>query len=393
MANAGVERFEAKTERDLTMRRALIACGGTGGHLSPGIALAEELLSRGWKCELLISNKQVDSRLVNKYGAFEYASIPGSALSFSPVRFLKFIGNLVSGIRLCARKIRETKPDVVVGFGGFLSAPALLAGKFSKTPVVIHEANRIPGRLTRLASKFVDRLYLPHGVTMKIYRSDRIRSMGMPVRSEIKKILRSQAKQELGFDPDRKLLLVFGGSQGARSLNKWVEDTLDSLAEAEIQVLCLTGLGGEREGETLSPSKKGGSVKSLFLGFSDQMALMLSAADLAVSRSGAGSIAEIERCRTPSILVPYPYAADNHQHFNAQRFESEGGCITVEHYSMSELLDRVMEIINDDSRLRQFEANLEAMDRAVAQVEMAEDLEEIIASRDATRGGKVAVSR
>jgi len=364
------------------MRRALIACGGTGGHLAPGIALAEELVSRGWTCELLISKKQVDALLVKKYEQFEYDSIPGSAMSLSPIRFARFVRDLFSGIRLCIRKIRQKRPDAVIGFGGFLSAPALIAGAIMKVPVAIHEANQIPGRVTRLASRFADRLYLPPDVNLKSARAGRTFHVGMPIRNEIEKMERADAKRRLGFDPSRKLALVFGGSQGARSLNEWMEVSMAPLARESIQMVCLTGNREQEAREIRFPSKTGESVKSVIEGFSDRMALLLSAADLAVSRSGAGSIAEIVRCRTPSILIPYPYAADNHQYYNAKRVVDDGGGLLLDHDSMEQLLEIVLQTIGDDDALKRFESNLEKMDRVDAQSAMADDLEALLESRN-----------
>lgn len=368
------------------MKRALIACGGTGGHLAPGIALAEELVSRGWSCELLISKKQVDAQLVKKYGQFEYDAIPGCAMSFSPVRFARFLRDLISGVRICIRKIRKTQPDAVIGFGGFSSASALLAGVFTKIPVAIHEANRVPGRVTRLVSRFANRVYLPTDIYLKSVRSGRTFNVGMPIRTEIEKMAKDDAKRLLGFDPNRKLLLVFGGSQGARSLNEWMAASMKPLALDSVQMLCLTGNRDDKAEERMYPAKAGEAVRSLILGFSDQMALLLSAADLAVSRSGAGSIAEIARCRTPSIFIPYPYAADNHQFYNAKRVADAGGGLLLNHESMDELFELVRITISDDDGLREFESCLEAIDGIDAKSIIADDIEmSLVTSKSASR--------
>lgn len=368
------------------MKRALIACGGTGGHLAPGIALAEELVSRGWSCELLISKKQVDAQLVKKYRQFEYDSIPGCAMSFSPVRFSKFLRDLFSGVRICIRKIRKAQPDAVIGFGGFSSASALLAGIFTKIPVAIHEANRVPGRVTRLLSRFANRVYLPTDVYLKSVRSGRTFNVGMPIRTEIEKMAKDEAKRLLGFDPNRKLLLVFGGSQGARSLNEWMAASMEPLALDSVQMLCLTGNREDEAEERMYPAKAGEPVRSLILGFSDQMALLLSAADLAVSRSGAGSIAEIARCRTPSVFIPYPYAADDHQFYNAKRVTDAGGGLLLNHESMDELFELVRITISDDDGLREFESCLEAIDGIDAKSIIADDIEmSLVSSKSASR--------
>ena len=226
------------------MGKAFIACGGTGGHLSPGIALAEELIAQNWTCTLLISSKQVDSRLVSKYSQFEYETLAGSAFSLEPVALAKFMVNLARGTARCLSRLQREKPDVVIGFGGFLTLPAMLAALIVGLPTVVHEANRVPGRVTRIVSLFARRIYLPKGVSLRTKRSSRIRHLGMPVRREIKQLPKHNAKISLGLNPEQRVLLVMGGSQGAEALNEWVKENLASLAQKEIQVLCLTGGAG-----------------------------------------------------------------------------------------------------------------------------------------------------
>lgn len=372
------------------MRRVLIACGGTGGHLSPGIALAEELVSRNWECTLLISNKQVDSRLVKKYEQFGYEAVEGRPFSIRPDRLLLFLLSLIKGTIRCSRMIHEKRPDVVIGFGGFLSMPALLAGFLAGLPTVIHEANRVAGRVTRIVSWFARRIYLPKGVGIRTKRKSRIRYLGMPVRNEIKSIAKSVAKERLGLNPKQKVLVIMGGSQGAESLNKWVKTSLPSLAQKEIQVYCLTG-GSEADGAMTFKSPTGEEVKSVFRRFSHEMAVVFCAADLVVSRSGAGSIAEMMRCRAPAILIPYPYSADDHQIANAQNFEMLGCGIQTSQDYLSNLLDEVKEVIYNEWLLQRFRSNLKLADRPDIQAFIASDLERIVSENgfDNPVGSKV----
>jgi len=371
------------------VKRAVIACGGTGGHLSPGIALAEELISEGWTCELLISNKQVDSRLVRKYSNFTYKNVPGSPFGISPLRLAKFLINLAVGVAKCIKLYKKERPKFVIGFGGFLSLPAMLAGFICRIPVAIHESNRAPGRVTRIASSFANRIFLPHGISLRILRSSRIRHVGMPVRREIHLHSRNQAKRDLGYDPQRKLLVIFGGSQGARSLNEWVKKNLAVLAQDEVQVLCLTGMGSGSDGQMIFRSRSGAEIRSKFIRFSDNMATILSAADLVVSRAGAGSISEITRCRVPAILVPYPYAADNHQLLNARYFEMQGGGIVIGEDYINSLLAEVRDVLFNDWLLQTFKNNLEAMNRAKPQRVMIREIRMMIQElrQEMIRGG------
>ncbi len=366
------------------MRRALIACGGTGGHLAPGIALAEELLSRGWECRLLISGKQVDSMLVQKYTQFKYEAIAGSGLSLRPIQFLRFLRDLLNGYRSCVRIIRLSGPELVIGFGGFISASALLAGVRNGVPVAIHEANQIPGRVTRLTSRFANRVYLPDGVVLKEASKGCIRNVGIPLRTEFERQSKGEAKRILGFDSEKKLLLVFGGSQGALALNEWAKEHSRFLNEKQIQLLCLTGMSGCLD-STGKESDEEFQSMTVFMQFSEEMAVLLSAADLAISRAGAGSIAELIRCRVPAILVPYPHAADNHQLFNAQSFVTQGGGFLCRQEEMNNLLDTVLDVIFSDEERDRLAKNLEAMDQSNSQSEIADDLERLVAI---TRSGQ-----
>ncbi|MDQ8185456.1 UDP-N-acetylglucosamine--N-acetylmuramyl-(pentapeptide) pyrophosphoryl-undecaprenol N-acetylglucosamine transferase [Pelagicoccus sp. SDUM812002] len=360
------------------MKRAIIACGGTGGHMSPGIALAEELTSRNWNCTLLISNKQVDSRLVKKYRDFDYETVDGRPFSIRPNRLVLFLISLVRGTIKCTRMIHAKKPDVVIGFGGFLSMPAMLAGFLAGLPTVIHEANRVAGRVTRIVSWFARRIYLPKGVSVRTKRSSRIRYVGMPVRNEIVSQSKSAAKRKLGLDPRLNLLVIMGGSQGAESLNKWVKASLPILAQKEVQVFCLTGGGTEADSSMTFKSPKGTVVRSLFRRFSDDMATVLSAADLVVSRSGAGSIAEMMRCRAPGILIPFPFSADDHQVENAKNFESLGCGIHMSQDYIGDLLKEVQDVLFNEWLMQKFRHNLELADRADVRSFMANDLERIV---------------
>lgn len=368
------------------MNRALIACGGTGGHLSPGIALAQELISRGWECRLLISSKKVDSRLLEKYTELEYEAVPGSGLSFRPAPFCRFVRDFIKGYRVCLKILDSFRPDAIVGFGGFISAPSLMAGSRKGVTVAIHEANRVPGRATRLTSRLADRIYLPNGVVLAGRGSDRIRYAGVPLRTEIVPIDKGKARQSLGLEQSRKTLLVFGGSQGARSLTDWAIENASRLMERNIQLICLAGLGlaSERR-DRMVESGEGPATR--FLDFSDDMPTLLSAADLVVSRAGAGSIAEIARCGVPAVLVPYPYAADDHQARNAEEFERQGGGMLLPNHRLGELFAIVEELMSDGTKLDSMKKRLRAIDASNSRSEIANDLETLVLR---SRSGEMA---
>jgi len=357
------------------MSRILIACGGTGGHLSPGIAVAEVLQERKHECLLLISEKQVDSRLVEKYAHLNFLTAPGRAFAGGPVQRLKFLGSLFSSFLFGRKLLREEAPELVLLFGGYLSLGLGLAARRAGVPVAMHEANCVPGRSTRLLKRIARRVYLPDGVRLRGVPPGIIRYYGYPVRAEIKHILKADAARKLKIKVASKLLVIIGGSQGAKSLNDWVVQNFQQLARKGISVYCVTGIGNSSSGTIHEIGHDGSDVSATMVPFSDQMGDVISAADLVISRAGAGSIAEIIRCRAPAILIPYPYAADDHQHANARMHEQHGAGMVLEHDRLSELTDEVNELIFNDSLLAKFKLNMERLDEFNSSERIAADLE------------------
>src|SRR5688572_286942 len=359
------------------MSRFIISCGGTGGHLSPGISLAEGLQARGHEASLLISEKKVDARLSGKYPGLRFERMPGSGFAWHPWKLLKCVMSQAQAFWFCLRLIRRTRPDMIIGFGGFTSAPVVVAGWMASIPSALHEANRVPGLAVRTLGRLARRVYLPPGIRIDSIRAAATRHVGLPVRREIVRHSQTAARQALALDPNQRLLVVLGGSQGAASLNDWARSQLETLAAEGIQLYVVTGLGKGREGFVDLKTKSGTPIRSVFTPFSDRMAELISAADLVVSRAGAGTLAELIRCETPAILVPYPQAADDHQRENASYFERQGGGIVVTQAQLGQLRAEVMDMIFNDWLLRKFRGNLQRMDRANSLDLMLGDLEMI----------------
>ncbi|RFC41965.1 MAG: UDP-N-acetylglucosamine--N-acetylmuramyl-(pentapeptide) pyrophosphoryl-undecaprenol N-acetylglucosamine transferase [Verrucomicrobia bacterium] len=361
------------------MSRYIISCGGTGGHLSPGISLAEGLIARGHTVTLLISQKKVDARLIEKYPQFGFLRVPGTGFSWSPLKLVRCVVTQTRGFFFCLKLVRETKPDGIVGFGGFTSAGIAVSGWLRHVPVALHESNRVPGLAIRVLGRLATRVYLPTGIKLPGVPAAATRHGGMPVRAEIQRLPTAAARAALGLDSNQKVLVVFGGSQGAGPLNEWVRQKLPLFAAEGVQVYCVTGLdkGGANDSRE-QRTKTGAPIRAVFSPFCDQVAELLSAADLVVSRAGAGTIAELIRCETPAILVPYPQAADDHQRANAAFFERQGGGLVVEQALIATLHAEVLDTIFNDWLLRKFRGNLQRMDRANSLELMLDDLDELV---------------
>jgi UDP-N-acetylglucosamine--N-acetylmuramyl-(pentapeptide) pyrophosphoryl-undecaprenol N-acetylglucosamine transferase len=274
---------------------------------------------------------------------------------------------------------------MIVGFGGFTSAPLVLAAWMSGVPAALHESNRVPGLAIRTLGRLAERVYLPPGIRISGIRAAATRHVGLPVRREIVRLPQTSARHALGLDPNQRLLVVLGGSQGAASLNDWARSQLQMLAAEGIQVYVVTGLGKGDDGMVELKTKTGAPVRAVFTPFSDRMAELMSAADLVVSRAGAGTLAELIRCETPAILIPYPQAADDHQRANAAYFERQGGGIVVSQSQLAQLHPEVLDVIFNDWLLRKFRGNLQRMDRANSLDLMLGDLEAIARGESRSR--------
>ena len=162
------------------MSRFLISCGGTGGHLSPGIALAEGLAARGHESRLLISQKKVDARLIEKYPALRFERVPGTGFSWSPAALMRCVISQARGFRFCEKLVRAWEPHGIVAFGGFTSTPLVAAGVLHRIPVALHESNRVPGRAIRILGRLARRVYLPPGIRLPGLRAAQSREAGQP---------------------------------------------------------------------------------------------------------------------------------------------------------------------------------------------------------------------
>jgi UDP-N-acetylglucosamine--N-acetylmuramyl-(pentapeptide) pyrophosphoryl-undecaprenol N-acetylglucosamine transferase len=307
--------------------KILIACGGTGGHLFPGIAVAEALRARGHEVMLLISEKKVDSEASAKYRHLNFETVPAVAKppTFSP-RMLPFLWKLRGSISHCKKLIRRFEPDAVIGMGGFTSLPPVYAGHKLGLKTFIHDSNARPGRANVMTSRFCTRVVLGLDAAKPFFPHRETVTTGTPVRPEIIDLpSREEAAEFFGMDAARPTIVVTGGSQGARRLNE-LSAAAAALLPAETQVLHIAGAADFARVSEITQGREGYQV----LGFCDQMPSAYAMADLVIARSGASSLTEISIAGHPSILVPYPHAADDHQTRNAEVFADAGASKLVQ---------------------------------------------------------------
>jgi UDP-N-acetylglucosamine--N-acetylmuramyl-(pentapeptide) pyrophosphoryl-undecaprenol N-acetylglucosamine transferase len=298
------------------MPRLLIAASGTGGHLFPALAVADAMPA-GWSVQWLGVPDRLETQLVpSRYPLY---TVRAGGLQGRGLRRLWNLVQLLRATLAVRRLIRREQIGAVFTSGGYIAAPAILAARWSGIPVVLHESNAVPGKVTRLLGRFCTQVAV--GLPQAAARLPRCRPVvtGTPVRQAFLEPAPLPAWVPAGPGP---LLLVMGGSQGAVGLNRMVRPLLARLAAAGVRVVHLTGSNDPDNGQALP----NGVVER---SFSDDIPGLLQHADLAISRSGAGALSELAVCRTPAVLVPYPAAADRHQDANATAAAELGAAVIV----------------------------------------------------------------
>ncbi len=298
------------------MPTLLIAASGTGGHLFPALAVAEALPVE-WRVHWLGVPDRLERELVP--GRYPLHTVRAGGLQGRGLRRLWNLLQLINAARPVRRLIRREGVDVVFSSGGYIAAPAILAARWCRVPVVLHESNAIPGKVTRLLGRFCTRVAV--GLPQAAERLPRCRPLltGTPVRQAF---LDGASLPDWVPSGSGPLVLVMGGSQGAVGLNRMVRPLLPRLAAAGCRVVHLTGSHDPEAGML----RLEGVVERQF---SDELPGLLQHADLAISRAGAGSLSELAVCGTPAILVPFPAAADRHQDANAAAAAELGAAVIV----------------------------------------------------------------
>ncbi|MDQ2919919.1 MAG: undecaprenyldiphospho-muramoylpentapeptide beta-N-acetylglucosaminyltransferase [Verrucomicrobiota bacterium] len=336
---------------------AVIACGGTGGHLFPGLAVAEVLRARGHEVMLFISEKEIDTLATSTRSEFRFEKLPtvGLPSPFSPA-IVRFLQRFNESLSACRRIYRNFKPHVVLGMGGFTSTAPVLAGRMRGIPTFIHESNAIPGKANRLTARMVRAVLLGFRECAQFFPKVRTEVTGTPIRSDLKRIDRRAARAKLGLREDLRTLLVMGGSQGASGINQAMIRALPSLQGEALQVIHLSGARDER---LLADNYQREKIPAHVAAFHHAMEEVYSAADFAIARSGAASLSELAAFALPSLLIPFPYAADDHQTRNAEIFvKAEAALLVREAELAGDLLaQRIQDLLGDPERLQRMSVN------------------------------------
>lgn len=333
--------------------RLVIACGGTGGHLFPGIAVARAARARGWETLLLISEKQIDALATEGQDDLRFEKVPAVAMPrpFS-LGMVKFLWRFFKTRQHCVKLLRDFRATAVLGMGGFTSLPPAMAGKKLHLKTFVHESNAVPGKANRRTAKFCRLVLLGLEECAAHFPAGRTRVTGTPLRpSLLPPADVAEARRFFDLPEEKPVILVMGGSQGARGVNRAVVAALPALAaHGGVQLLHITGPGEFESVRAACAAVPG--LTARVLPFCQRMELAYSLATVAVCRSGASSLTELSAWGLPSVLVPYPTAADDHQRLNAAIFTRAGAAVTVEEKDIAagELAPLLLNLLADETK-------------------------------------------
>ncbi|MCD4656395.1 MAG: UDP-N-acetylglucosamine--N-acetylmuramyl-(pentapeptide) pyrophosphoryl-undecaprenol N-acetylglucosamine transferase [Planctomycetes bacterium] len=345
--------------------KIVFAGGGTGGHLAPGIAVAEECIyATDCEIEFLIVGKQVEKMMLEKK-KFKYSKMQGAPLRKSIRGLFAFVAlNLIGFVRSFIKFLGK-RPDAVICLGGYGAFSSAYSAKILKIPVFVLEQNTIPGKVNRIISKFSKQIFSQWKIDDKWLPKQANQSVqGNPIRNEIFESDKKTSLESLGLSSRKPTLLVLGGSQGAIKINDFVLDNLETIRHHDIQMIFLTGKHDfERVNKVLDKNPN-----FMVMPFSTDMGKILNAADFVISRAGATTIAELTALGKPMMLIPYPYAAERHQHKNAEYVTKAGAAIMYEEDRLTkDVWDLILnDVLLDYDNLREMSRNSSIIGRPFA---------------------------
>ncbi len=344
-------------------KRFIIASGGTGGHFYPGFALGRLLNSQGMSVLFVVrKNDPAIQILQDNKLKFREVDFMGFSRGINPLPYFKFIAKLWVALLQMRQVIQDFKPDVCLGTGGYISFPLIFQAHRMGIKTAVHDSNTKIGLANKVCARFADLFLLGLPTNEKIKNTV---LTSTPIRSEFAiPVDRKKILKELELNPQQKTVLIFGGSQGAKGLNAAVIQAVKRVV-AENQDVHFIHISGERWYQTIK-NQYGRTLNVCVLPYSNEIYELLQACDLAICRSGASTLAELIYCRKPALLVPYPYAAANHQYYNAKILQSVGcAVIALEgerlEQEIYQFLNRAL-LVQNDAMLRTMAENYAKLD-------------------------------
>lgn len=351
--------------------RFLFAGGGTGGHLYPAIAVAEQIRILKPESKILFvgTKDKIEARVVPEKG-FDFKTIwvSGFSRKFKLENILFPVKLLIAMIQSLIINIKF-KPEVMIGSGAYVSGPVAIGASVMGAKIILLEQNSYPGITNRLLEKKAEQIHICFEETKKYFRNqEKLKVTGNPIRVELRPVERNEACKEFDLDANKKVVLVLGGSLGAGNVNKALEKNLDRIVEEDIQIIWQTGKNYYEN------YKKLNSDKVKVFPFIENMTAAYSAADLVIARAGATTIAEVATLGLPVVFIPSTVVAANHQYMNAKALEESNAAIILKDEELADKLYMVVKnLINDKNKLEELKNNIKQFSKPNAAVEIARE--------------------
>jgi UDP-N-acetylglucosamine--N-acetylmuramyl-(pentapeptide) pyrophosphoryl-undecaprenol N-acetylglucosamine transferase len=366
----------------------IFAGGGTGGHIYPAIAVAEQLLKLrpGAKIQFFCSSRSIDTQILGKTG-FKYTALPAKGFSIRPAELLAFFGSFLKSYRIARQALSESTNAIVIGIGGFVAAPVCLAAHKLKVPIALLNIDSVPGRANKIIGRWADEIFLQFEDTAQYFARCRAKLsvVGCPLREGFSSPQPHKVIEELGLDKNKKILLITGASSGAEDINTAICSLLEKLSAFadNWQIVHLTGTANYENVKSRYTNTK---ITHTVIGYYDDMPNLLSAADLVIGRSGAVSVAEYAAAAVPTICIPYPYHKDKHQYLNARKLVDAGAAVIVDdlpdkQQTAENLWAQLQILMKDNNKREQMKQNARKIANTQAGLKIAESLLRLINSR------------
>jgi UDP-N-acetylglucosamine--N-acetylmuramyl-(pentapeptide) pyrophosphoryl-undecaprenol N-acetylglucosamine transferase len=361
------------------MIKVMFAGGKTGGHIFPAIAMAKEFRKRYIQSQIFFvgTKEGMEAKIIPQHG-FELSFIQTRGLSrrsYLSNFLLPF--SLLHAFYQAYRILNRKRPSLVVGTGGYVSFPVVFVASLKKIPTLIQEQNSYPGISTRFLAHLVHKVCLSYSESVEYFSSPKkLKVIGNPVREDLIHRERNKSLKRFGLEESKKTIFVFGGSQGAHSINVAMLQCLDSL-KPEWQILWQTG---ENDFQEISEKVKGKKVRCAVYPFIEDMGSAYTASDIIVSRAGALTLAEITACGKPSILIPFPFATADHQRYNAEALEKQGAAqmILQKDLTPEKLAQEIDFLLTNESKLKIMAEQSKNMGKPEATSYLVDQMEELL---------------
>ncbi len=355
--------------------RYIISAGGTGGHIYPALSIINKIKEEDEKAKILYigTTDRMEKDIVPNMG-IDYVGIKMNGLSKSPKKLFQFVKNTVSGLSKCKKIMKKFNPDVVIGVGGYITVPVILAAHSRKVKIVLHEQNSIPGKSNLILSKYADTVCVSMETSKKYFKKDNVILTGNPRGEDIIKFKKGD-KKDYDLSIEKKLVLITMGSLGASTINRKIVELLNEFKNKPYEVLLVTGKDNYDEVASTHLPK---NVK--ITPYIEKMGEVLKFTDLIITRAGATIISEITSLGIPSILIPSPYVANNHQEINAQDLEKNGASIVIKEneFDGKEFIRQIDEILNDKELYKRMSESAKKMGITDSNTRIYKEIERLL---------------